>query len=79
MIDDLDAVEAVRDMLEEMVKNPTAAADRLDAMADDIRALAARLRTQPNGFRDPGGMGDRVRINVMGPDGKPKQSIDTGA
>lgn len=80
MTDDLETVRAVRDMLEEMAQNPLAAADRLDAMAVDIHGLAERLRQQPaSGYRDPGGMADRVRISVVGPDGQTKQETDTGA
>lgn len=57
--------------------DPTAARDiralaaRLVALAEDIEAQEAA--------KDPGGMADRVRMNVVGPTGEIKQTVDTGA
>lgn len=57
--------------------DPARAADELDALAGRLTALATRLRAQAP--RSPAGMSDRVQIAVVGPDGKVKQTVDTGA
>lgn len=57
--------------------DPVAAANRLDALADEYRALAQRLRGSV-GYQSRGGTGDRVRMQVVGPDGAIRQTIDTG-
>lgn len=48
-----------------------AAADEIDRMADRLHALATRLRAN-SGIRATGGVGDRIRMQLVGPDGKLK-------
>lgn len=60
-----------------MRTDPVACANKLDQMADKLHALADRIR-RGDGVRDIGGMGDRVQINLVGPDGTIKQRVDTG-
>lgn len=51
------------------------AAPQLHKLADKIRALAFQLEADA-GMRSPGGMSDKVRMQVIGPDGQVKS--DTG-
>lgn len=59
--------------------SPARAADELDAMAARLtlaaRTIRERFASSPP--RDPGGCSDRVQMTVIGPDGKPRYSIDT--
>ncbi len=63
--------------------DPLAAADAIDALANRLHAKAQELRdgvaSTGESFRSPGGMTDRVKMSVHGPDGTIKQEIDTGA
>ncbi len=80
MTDPLTNLRAVLDLL---ATDPLRAADHLDAMADRLRqqALAireqARQATPENPYKVPGGMADVVKMQVRGPGGELKQSIDT--
>lgn len=59
-------MQAFADILSLLVTDPAAAADRLDALADELRRRAARLRVR--GSETPlseGGVGDRVTIEVV--------------
>lgn len=61
-----------------LAADPAAAADRLDALAEQLGAQAAALRAQADGgWRSGGGAGDRVTIQVVGPDGRVKQTGGT--
>ncbi len=64
-------------LLRQVADNPLAAADRLEATAARLLALARALRAQ-GGTRDRGGIGDRVQMTVCGPDGTIRKSVDTG-
>ncbi len=62
----------------------------METLADRLLVLQARLRqhatwlrelptgSPPDGYTVPGGMTDRVQMNVVGPDGAMKQQVDTG-
>lgn len=58
-----------------VARRDPAAADELDRLADKLRALAARLRAAP-GTRSIGGVGDRVRMQLRGPDGSVRHDTD---
>ena len=70
----------IRRILSLIVADDPAAADEVDALADRLRALAATLRSRHESpWIAPSGMSDRVKINVVGPDGSIRQSTDTGS
>lgn len=54
-----------------MVTDRRAAADRVDRLADQLRALAARLR-EADVPASTGGACDRVRVVLVGPDSQVK-------
>lgn len=56
--------------------DPARAAAEMDKLADELKRCASSLRDN-QGMRDPGGMCDKVRIVLRGPNGEVKQ--DTGA
>ncbi len=61
-----------------LLRDPRAA-DEIDALADELRAAAARIREESGAdIRATGGAGTRVQMNVVGPEGEIKQSVDTG-
>lgn len=74
-----------RELLVLLAADPLKAADRIDGLADQLRAAAARVRDAAaasggddgDGAKAPDGMTDRVRARVLGPDGTLKQTIDT--
>lgn len=72
-------LERLQEVLNLMNQRPLEAAEKLEAMAAKLTELAQSLRQKAAGqdFVAPGGMGDRVLMNVIGPDGKLKQSIDS--
>lgn len=75
----MDLAAQFRDLTALMEADPAAAADRLDALADRLRVAAAGLRQMATGgMRSQGGAGDRVRMQVVGPDGRVRQTVDTG-
>lgn len=45
-------------------------------LAERLYSLAERLEAR-DPFREPSGVADRVRINVVGPDDAIKQQVDT--
>lgn len=59
-----------------IVESPGAAADKLEAMATKLLSLARKVRSG-QGTREANGIGDRVQINVVGPDGTLKQHAET--
>ena len=66
-------------------ENPIAAADELDRLAalmhqigEGMTRRAEQLR-QMDSFRSSGGAADRVQMQVVGPRGEIKQTVDTGA
>lgn len=64
-------------LLRKMADDPAGAADDIEAMGCRLIALARQLREQGGGPLSTGGMTDRVQINVVGPDGQLKKSVDT--
>ena len=66
----------------EMIKtDPARAAERLEDIATRLTGLANKLKEiakDREGIRSTGGVGDRVQIELVGPDGQIKQRIDTG-
>lgn len=72
-------IERLQEVLNLMNQRPLEAAEKLEAMAVKLNELAASLRQKADGgFQAPGGMGDRVLMNVFGPDGKIRLRVDTG-
>jgi len=57
--------------------DPMLAADRLDKVAAMLQAKAKILRESQSGYTTDNGMGDRVLMKVIGPDGNIKQKVDT--
>lgn len=72
-------LERLQEVLALMNNRPLEAAEKLEAMAAKLTELAQHLRQKAAGddFKAPGGMGDKVLMNVFGPDGKLKKSIDS--
>ena len=71
-------LEELQSLLRDISDNPLRAAARLDALVVRMREIAAVLRAHgQGGNRDPGGMVDRVQVQVKGPDGRVVQSADT--
>lgn len=54
--------------------NPSAAAEEIDKM---IRSLETLKNSIINPMRSTGGVSDRVQMQVIGPDGAVKQTVDT--
>jgi hypothetical protein len=71
--------EELRRMLLLVAAGHPDAADWCDKMADQLRGLAARLRSgkPPEGTVSPGGVGDRVRMQVRGPGGELKHETES--
>lgn len=68
-------------IIEMMKTDPARAADRLEDMSRRLTELASNLREiakNREGMRSTGGVGDRVQIALVGPDGQIKQRTDTG-
>lgn len=75
------------DLLCRVLTCDPSAADDLDELAARIQETARQVRnkslkTSKNAcdndtMNDPGGMTDRIQINVVGPDGNIKQRVDT--
>ncbi len=78
-VNDEGGIEAI---LRGLADDPLAAAASLDALADDLHARARLIRAandlQAHGFKSQGGMGDRARLAVVGPDGTTRHETDTG-
>lgn len=53
------------------------AAVEIHKMADKLRALALRLEAEESTVVGRGGMSERIQMNVVGPDGRIKKSVDT--
>jgi hypothetical protein len=74
------SLEELRQIAELVLTDPPAAADRIDAVADRLHEQANALRASVRPevpYRVPSGMNDRIKMRVMGPDGKIRQEIDT--
>lgn len=70
----------IQNLLTRVLEGDVSAADELDLMAERLQDLADKLRSgtfSQGGTTDPGGVTDRVQINVVGPDGIIKESSDT--
>lgn len=59
--------------------NPSRAAEQLESMARHLLHIAGLLKNQTDRLRSPAGVIDRLQMEVIGPDGKVKQTVDTGA
>lgn len=70
------ALSRTAELLRLLAEDPAAAADRMDVMADELRAAASRIRAGLSP-RCAGGASERVRMRVVGPDGQTKQQTDT--
>lgn len=64
----------IADIMALVVTDPLRAAAEMDKLADRLHAMADDLRQG----RNPGGISDRVIVNVVGPQGDIKQHVDTG-
>ena len=53
------------------------AADEVEQLGRDLIALADRLRNE-RPPTSPGGASDRATLELVGPDGQIKQTVDTG-
>lgn len=62
----------MQDIVELIKRDPQRAAEHCEHLAEQFKQLAARLR---NG-RNPSSLGDRVSMELIGPDGTLKQRID---
>lgn len=69
------AAEIQNIMLLVATGNP-AAAEAVHKLADELRAVAFRLESSGNPTRSTGGMDDKVRMQVVGPDGKVKHDTE---
>ncbi len=73
--------ENIEATLRQLADDPLAAAASLDALADDLHTRARLIREatqqQAHGFKSQGGMGDRARLAVVGPDGNVRRTTDT--
>lgn len=58
-----------------MTKHPDAA-QAVHKLADELRALALTLEAEQNPTKSTGGMGDKVRMQVRGPNGELKQDTN---
>lgn len=72
----------LREILELLATDPLLAADAIDRYADQLKERAREIRELVERGRTaqadaPGGMGDRVKMAVVGPDGGVKQTVDT--
>lgn len=72
------AVELLQMFLTSSQQGPEETAKALEAIGQRFFQEAAKIRAGVNHVSSPGGMGDRVRMQVVGPDGKVKQTVDTG-
>lgn len=77
-----DPSRLITDLLGLMATDPLAAADEFEKTGNEMIALAQRLRetahlsqSQDNEFC-PGGLSDRVRIKVLGPNGDLKRDVE---
>lgn len=73
---------SVTELLEMMANDPLRAADEFEKTANEMLALAQKLReivylsqSQDNELC-PGGLSDRVRIKVVGSNGDLKQDVE---
>lgn len=58
-------------------KDNMLAADKLTDVANQLLSWAEKLRWQTVNAPDPGGISDKVKIRVCGPDGTVKQETET--
>ena len=57
-------------------KDPQAVVE-IRALADQLYALANHIESGAEGWQSTGGMGDKVRISVVGPDGNVRETKET--
>jgi hypothetical protein len=74
------SLEPLRKILFKILTDPHGAADDLEEMASKLLEAAKKLRAGAAGGipTSPGGMGDRVQMNLIGPDGKVKSTHTAG-
>lgn len=78
MIDVSESLNKIADVLELATHNPRQAAAELEAWAKQLLELSFKLRSLSGGLpQDDSGIGDRVMMKSVGPDGKIKQYTDT--
>jgi len=75
--------EELRRVLALVAANHPDAAPAVHKLADELRALALRLELEQerlgyDGNRSTGGMEDKVRMQVRGPDGQLKYDTEQG-
>lgn len=68
-------VDAIKEAAYLVATDPQGAALRLEKAGDRLHELAAQLRNG-NPWQVPGGIADRVKIKVIGPDGLVKQAVE---
>lgn len=70
-------MDPLADLLRLIADDPIAAAGRLEGMAAKLTELAAALRAGNSPTLDTPGVGDRVQMNLVGPDGRVRQQVDS--
>jgi hypothetical protein len=72
-------VEVDENLRRLILADPRAAADELDRLAERFHQLASELRQRADdGIVSAGGLSERVRAQVVGPDGAIKQEGGVG-
>lgn len=75
----MNAITELADVVKLIQSDPAGAADKIDDLVVKLKNIAAQLRRKAESdYCSHGGAGDRVRIQVVGPDGTIKQTVDTG-
>ena len=74
-------IQLLLDALKQWHTNPAGAADLLDEVSMRVAIMAGLLRERAlankNQFQSEGTICDRVKIQIVGPNGDVKQEIDT--
>ncbi len=74
------SLETMQKVLELLATDPAKAADLIEDLGNQMHQQAARIREKLRAGhpqRIPGGMHDVVKMNVVGPDGVVRFSVDT--
>lgn len=77
MVESVD--DRVRRIVGWLLLRDVRAASELRQLAAQLIAAAESLEATEAGTREVGGTGDRVQMNLVGPDGTIKHHSDTGA